>query len=475
MRKLLVLAALGVLTIGSGAPFPAPTADAAARGCAPKWHGGGGDWPTKGHDTYNTNFQPKEKKIGPANLLQLELKWVAPQPSIDPGTWTPAVSGSCVYVSGLGTLYALDAETGKLVWVGTKRMTYGGGAEGEAYPPRTVTVEDGLVHVDADNKRAPRGYAYDARTGRLVWESESILFGYPANQFAAAKVFDGIHLLFTTGPDFDPKARPGYAFLDAKTGEVLVKDNVTPDRLLEKGYAGSGVWVDPAIDPVGGYAFAGTANPYNSEKESDYDDAIVKIDMDRDRKTFGQVVGNYKGDPDQGLDIDFAGGPTLFPTESGDLWLAETQKSATLHVIDTKTMKLQWKFEGRAGGPLFGNAGEPAYDGERLYVLLNPGVLYAFDPETGNILWAEPLQDDPLSARPPVVANGVVYTIGGGGKGTVVLAHDAATGAPLGALAPSADTGIDCAAGSNGGLSIAHHMLYVNCQAYLAAYGLPEG
>ena len=60
---------------------------------------------------------------------------------------------------------------------------------------------------------------------------------------------DGIQVLFTTGPDFDPQARQGYGLIDAATGEVLYESTTIPEEDLDAGYAGGGVWGTPTVDP----------------------------------------------------------------------------------------------------------------------------------------------------------------------------------------------------------------------------------
>jgi outer membrane protein assembly factor BamB len=486
-----------------GASFVVLPASAALKGgCGATYARGGGDWPMLGGNAWQTNYQAAERVLGAANVGQLKLAW-ASGPTVNPGQSTPSVAGSCVYFSGDGIVYALDADTGRFVWRAQRSLKLGGDG-GLTYQPMSVTITNGRVHVDAANGNRPTGNAFDARTGKWLWSSPQVTFGYQATQLSSPKVIDGIHLLFTTGPDFNPHGRPGYALLDEKTGKVLAKHTTIPDSLLKQGYSGGGVWATAAVDPVSKYAFVGTSNPYTKTKESPYDNAIIKIDMNRRRSTFGQIVQVYKGIFDApaqqiynqpecqivggaapavvGLelvcsqqDADFAAGPTLFRNKHGRLMLAELQKDGTLHVLDAQSMSPDYReliglnnnLEGTGG-----NAAEAAFDGKRLYVVANPGTLYALDPDTGNIEWAVPFQDNSASYRPVVAANGVVYTIAA--FDSTIIAHDAATGRPLAALSPSMDTGNFCSGGSTGGLAIAHHMLFINCGGYVAAYGLPK-
>ena len=499
-RSLRLLVAGGLAAAGFAA---LPTTAATADGCSLDWHGSGGDWPTMGGDDHQTNFQSAEHKISPANVGSMKLAWTSGMP---PGQSTPTVAGSCVYFANGGYIYALDATTGKLVWRSKKQLKYSGDPNfpGTPYVTQSVTVRNGRVHADADNKNKPIGVAYDARTGKLLWSSKPARFGYPATQLSSPKVARGIHLLFTTGPDYDPHARAGFALIDERTGKTLAARTTAPKRLLKKGYPSPGIWATAAVDDKTGYAYVGTANAYSKVKESKYDAAIVKIDLDRHRRTFGQVVGVYKGDTDaihpvledepacQALgpslpennfmylpcgqqDADFGAGPALINGPGGRTMLVELRKDGWLYAVDPTSMKGIWKALIGVNNNLEftgGNVVEPAYDGKNIYVSTNPGTLYAIDPADGSIVWAQPLQDSPVPIHPVVAANGLVFTPEPSGKG--IVAHDASDGSTVATLTPTGDNGSTCSIGNQQGVAIAHNMIFVNCGNFLAAYRLPQ-
>jgi hypothetical protein len=43
----------------------------------------------------------------------------------------------------------------------------------------------------------------------------------------------------------------------------------------------------------------GTGNPYSKKSEHPNTNAIIKVDLNRHRRTFGHIVGSYKGNIDQ--------------------------------------------------------------------------------------------------------------------------------------------------------------------------------
>ncbi|MFN2539385.1 MAG: PQQ-binding-like beta-propeller repeat protein [Mycobacteriales bacterium] len=475
---------------------------ASPSGCNTRAHVAGGDWPMMGGNLGQTNYQTAEHVISRANAGSLKLRWTSAAP-VNPGQGTPVVAGNCVFVTGLGVVYALDAASGKLVWRSGPGPVPFGGDGFVTYPPQGVSVFDGRVHMGVDNNNKPVSMAFDARTGERLWTSKPLTFGYKATQLSVPKVLDGIQLFFTTGPDFDPHGRPGFALLDEKSGRVLSKRTTLTPQMLAQGYAGGGVWATAAIDPVGKYAYVGTSNPYTKTKESPYDNAMIKIDLNRRRSSFGQIVAAAKGTPDAptnavynqpecqtlgpampvGLvavslvcgqdDADFGIGPTVFRNRHGRLMLAGMQKNGHLHILDATTMAQEYDLllGPNAYTSVFaGNLSMPAWDGRYLYVAGVPGTLYAIDPDDGSIVWAAPGQDGPAPGRPVVGGNGVVWTINGA---NMVVAHDTSTGLPIGLpLRPSQDTGQTCSPGANGGMAFAHHTLFINCGGYLAAYGL---
>jgi len=241
---------------------------------------------------------------------------------------------------------------------------------------------------------------------------------------------------------------------------------------------------------------AGTSNPESKTYETAYDDAIIKVDLDRERPTFGQIVATYKGTSDSvtgydnpvcqnvggtvwangviygssptcgQLDVDFGMGPTLFTGANGDRYAAAAQKSGVLHVIDTTTMKPVWtKQLWPSMSFLGGNLARIAADGSTIYVAGNPGILHAYDGITGDEKWSVPLTGTPMKGGNVALANGVVYYV----DDAVLKAFDAADGTPLFVSEPMPGSSIGSA------VSVAEHTVLANHYGTVAAYRLPTG
>ncbi|HJR18236.1 MAG TPA: PQQ-binding-like beta-propeller repeat protein [Actinomycetota bacterium] len=442
----------------------------------------GGAWPTYGADLHGSQRQPLEDVIGVGNVGSLERVWMTPNTGYQ--SPAPIVSGGCVFINTGGHIEAFDLETGQTVWTSTGADTSGTFA---------VMVADGRVHVGLNNSAHPKAAAFDVTNGQLLWMSDEIYFGQPTTQQASAIVHAGIQALFTTGPDFEPEAKQGYGLIDAATGEVLYETTTIPPEDLEAGYSGGGVWGTPTVDPETNYLYVGTSNPESKTREHAYDNAIIKIDLDRNRPTFGRVVGSFKGTPDSitgydnpvcqsfgdtvwvnlgtygssplcgQLDVDFGVGPTLWRNAEGRLLGAATQKSGWLHVFDAATMERVWDRQLFISlSFLGGNIGRIATDGETIYVVANPGVIYALDGDDGTERWQALLTGVPMKGGNVALANGVVYYV----DEPAAKAFDALTGEQLwtSPFTPAASIG--------SGIAVAGHHVVANHYGRIAAYRL---
>jgi len=466
--------------------------------------GPGGDWPMYGQDLAGTrNQEDPGLLIGPSNAGDLTLAWTTGG-TVNAGRSTAVIAGRCVYVAadGEGFISALDITDGSIVWQVPAAPSYpaktqiaGVSVVGDRLYAN-VSEGDGAQVPDA----SPIGVALDADTGDLIYEGEPIQFGEPTTAFSSAVVFDGRQLVVTNGGDGIPNARPGYAILDASSGATLHEQTTIPVADLDRGYAGGGQWATPVVDVESGYAFNGTANPYSKKVEHRYDNAIIKIDIDPSRPTFGTIVDAYKGNVDQyfpgldrqplcdefgdqigyhpccnfsvtcvQLDIDFGASPTMWRNADGELMVGDLQKSGVFHAVYADTMQSAWTAMVSTIPPgTAGNSSSAANDGERIYVLANPGVLHALDPENGRTMWVAPVGD--LADYHPVsVANGVVYVLGNHG---MLLGFDATNGRPVLATSLNVDGQSSCF-GLAGGVSIAQNMVFANCDGTLFAYRLP--
>lgn len=469
----------------------APALPASAEvACAPAEHQGG-DWPVYGGDLANTRSQPEETTIGPDEARQLAPVWEFSSPSVEGSggfTGTPVVADGCLFMgSSTGWVFALNADTGDLVWKTKLAKQIN----------NSVTVDGGQV-VALSGLRAA---ALDRATGELLWESEfldeqpgSDIYGAPAiYRYPGGPDGENAQRIMIVGVsgggaelgDEEDRAKfqGKLVFLDADTGQLLKTTFVIPEDDWEEGYAGGGVWATPAIDPASGHAYVGSGNPFQPQVQHERTNAILKVDLDPSRETFGDIVAHFQGTLDeyaeelseapcvdipgnpppwypQGLgacmdqDLDFGASPNLFRDEDNNLLVGEGQKSGEYHVVAADTMEHRYSTVVGPPTAVGGVVGSTAIDEERVY---GPntvgGYLWALEQAEGDLGWVSPVGDGVHWAHATSTANGVVYTIDVPGA---LRAYDAATGAPLYAGPQSSATG----ANLGGGVAIARNTVY---------------
>jgi outer membrane protein assembly factor BamB len=464
----------------------AGTADAAPKACnKPESHAQA--WSSWGHDLSNSRDQ-EATPIDASNVASLKPAWaVASTDTGGVGAFesTPVEAGGCVIAATTsGSIYALDADTGQIVWQVYKQSD--GGLAGGIFAP---AIANGVVYALVGRSGAPYAVALDAATGDQIWEADlyqGLMDGetHLQNVNSSAVVFDGMVFMALAGADGFNYSHPSFFILDAKTGALLKKTAVIPERDWLN-YGGGGMWGTAVVDTVEKYLYVGTANPYNKRREHLHTNSMLKIDVDRHRKTFGEIVAAHKGDKDYDpklydtpqckyfgelqlvgfstfcgqKDVDFGASPSLYTDSKGRTIVVNLQKSCTLHAVFADSMKQLWKHSELGVGGASGCASATAWDDHAVYVKVNDGLIYALNKDTGATLWKTTYRDPGPVYQPVSVANGVVYTVGNTGH---LFAFDRMTGKVLLDKALVAD-GQTCSGTQSAGVSIVGDTVYVEC------------
>lgn len=491
------LVAGGLVAVGqSSAATKKPT-------CAPAAHKGG-DWPMFGHDAANTRSQPAEKTIGTLQAPLLAPAWTFSAHAAGGNgdfTGTPTIYGGCLYVgSNRGWVFAANADTGKPVW-STKLPSGGINA--------SITAADGRLYVGVSHVGQPYLASLDARTGKLLWRT-TLDKQAGSDSYGSPMIHKGVVILGVSGgsaelgDEADRYAFQGsFSLVDARTGKLLKKTWTirTPDKDRNKpkdDFAGAGVWSTAAIDAKRGFAYFGTANPFRPQAQHKHANAIIKVDMNRTSKRFGQVVGSYSGGPDEyvevlgqtpcsdipgnpapwypqgiggcgDLDLDFGATANIFSGPGGKTYVGAGQKSGVYHVIDGGSMKQVSKTIVGYPSAVGGIVGSTAYaDGAVYGPITAPGYLWSVDTAKALPRWVAPVADGVHWGNPVTIANGVVYTTDLKG---FLDAYDAATGAPLLHRPIVAGTGSLDPMLSWGGVAVARNTVY----AAVGMTGLDNG
>ena len=328
-------------------------------GCAPADQAGG-EWRTYGADLANTRNQTHEQVVSAADVPLLTTAWVFS--SVANGgagdfTGTPIIADGCMYVASTrGWIFAVNADTGKLVW--RTKLPYGGGVNGAvAVADRTLpaaavqaarrhhanrhrarrhharhrrtrsrrrattraaAATAGTIYVAAtrtqkaegcppgDPCQGPYVVALDQDTGHVVWATAPIDTQPGADVYGSPIVYDGVLMIGVSGgaaelgDEADRYPFEGsMSFLDASTGAVIKKTwTIHPPKQPPDDLAGGGIWSTPAVDTERKLAFVGAGNPYDAPAEHPHTDAVLEFDVDRASPRFGEIIGSYKGNVD---------------------------------------------------------------------------------------------------------------------------------------------------------------------------------
>ncbi len=451
----------------------------------------GGDWPAYGRDLVNSRTQHDETTIGAAEAARLVPAWTFSSAAHgDRGAFhsTPAVVDGCAFIgSADGGVFAVDADTGALVWQAHEAVDDAG--LGGVFVGAPV-VSDGRVILLVNRVGGPYAVAYDEHTGALLWRSDPVATYEGSYTNASPAVYDGLVFFGISAEEGNVAEQGGFALLDARSGRIVKVTETIPEADQARGYAGGSIWSStPAIDAATGFAYAGTGNPFSKRVEHPYTNAIVKVDLRRGSRTFGEIVDHYKGNIDQfsdllkdasqptcdaigehpnlqlmlgnsagclQLDLDFGAAPNLFRTSDGRLLVGELQKSGVYHAASADTMDRAWTATMGLSCAAC-NAASTAFDGSRILGVGTPGgVLEALGADAGALQWASPLADG-VHYQSISSANGVTYAVDGN---SVFSAFDSATGAPLLKRPTTLDTAGDPVNFSSAGIAIANHTVY---------------
>ena len=410
-----------------GAPNPV-----AALVQAPPVPLGAGSWPFYGHDLSNTRNGGAD---GPS-LLQAPFLlpvWTFSSTSGDFSGTPVELGGTLVTLSATGTVFALNASTGKLLW---KRDL---GQPANATP----ALADGTVFVPLAVPNGPEIVALSLATGAVEW-THVLDTQTGADAYGSPVVWNGTVYMGVSGQSGDPALalRGSVVALDETTGAQRWQTFTVPP-----GFNGGAVWSTPAIDTATGHLYVGTGNAYTGAAARTTD-AIVELDA-----TTGALLHSFQATAGDvfspstitGSDFDFGASPNLITGAGGHALVGEGQKSGTYWALDRSTLAPAWSKTVGPGAAVGGVIGSTAYDGSRIFGPVTPGGEQWALGNDGSLQWVS--ADGGAAFNPTSVANGIVYTPDLNG---VLTLRDAATGVVVGKVplgAPAEGSGVAIAGG----------------------------
>ncbi len=389
-----------------------------------------------GLDAGNAHAIPTEVAgMTAADAERLTLRWAFAFPETVETRSQPTIAGGAIYVGGGdGTLYALDLDTGCTRWTYQAASSVRSGVvvspwdagDSEARP--LVFFGDSLGYA----------YALDAVTGAEVWARRVEGHGFALLTGTPALHGDTLFVPVSSGEE-GSAAIPTYECctfrgsliaLDAMTGETRWQtfmvgephvNGATEIGTPTLGPSGVAIWSAPLVDAARETVYVATGDNY-TQPATHLSDAIVAMDITTGAIRWATQV--TPGDAwnvacwpnpagtvgancpeDAGPDADFGAAPVMARGADGRDYLLAGQKSGVAYAFDPDTGELLWEHRVGRGGVLGGVHFGIAADSGRLYVPINdgptdpetdhprsPGV-YALDVATGEPVWSAPSPD----------------------------------------------------------------------------------
>jgi quinohemoprotein ethanol dehydrogenase len=360
-----VLFAARAIAAIAGGSLSTHRVDAQAQNRAPKV-----DWPLHNLDLAGSRYSTLDR-INRSNVKSLTPRWLFQHGVIDgvSNQTTPIIVDGTMYVTdSRGSVYAVDAADGRLLWsYDVTEKLGGGGRDGYIFRNRGAAYGDGVVYTAGGSYI----FALDAKTGRPIPTfgkegQASVILDVLNQRYADVKSAISMGYWFTTAPQYfngvlyigstrSESHIPGGHVLavDAKTGKVLWHFNTIPQDERDQGWDiagptwvggernGGGIWETAPIDPELGMLYMAVGNPFgDSTKRAGmnlFTDSIIALTLDAGRlKWYFQQTHHDVWDYDSGAP------PILFDMQVSGRRVravAEASKNGFLYILDRETGK----------------------------------------------------------------------------------------------------------------------------------------
>jgi quinohemoprotein ethanol dehydrogenase len=326
------------------------------------------DWPLHNLDLAGGRFSTLDQ-INTSNVAALVPRWLFQTGVIDgvSNQTTPIIVDGRMYVTDpRGSVYALDARDGHLVWSFDVTDLIGGNRQtGYIFRNRGVCYADGVVYTAAGSFL----FALDASSGKPIQSfgkngqasvildvirarypdvTSAITLGYWFT--TAPQIYNGVIYIGSTRSE---SHIPGGHVLavDAKTGTVRWHFNTIPQDEKDQGWAiagptwvggernGGGIWETPSIDPELGRIYVAVGNPFGDSTKrigmNLFTDSILALSLED-----GTLQWYFQQTHHDVWDYDSGNQPILFDMQVRGRRvkaLAEASKNGHLYLLNRET------------------------------------------------------------------------------------------------------------------------------------------
>lgn len=301
----------------------------------------GKNWPSYNGDYSGQRFSSLEQ-INGQNVASLRAQWAFHASNSDSLEVTPVVIDGMMFVTSANDAWALDAQTGRIVWHYARPITEGLIDDASQHHNRGVGVWGSSIFMETDNAHL---LCLDARSGHLRWDVAYTDGNRNYGATSAPLVVNGKVLVGTSGGD--DGVRGFISAYDAETGKLAWKFWTIPapgepgseswpgDSYL---HGGGTTWMPGTFDRETNTVFWGTSNPapdFDGEArpgDNLYTDCVLALDADT-----GKLRWYFQFTPHDLYDYDAEETPVLIDA----MWqgqprklLVEANRNGFLYVLD---------------------------------------------------------------------------------------------------------------------------------------------
>jgi len=379
-------------------------------------------WLTNGGNIYNQRYSPL-KEINRDTIRNLKAEWRIHLNGSGMGAQYSGQAqplfydGVLYYVTGANDAFAIDVETGQILWTYEAKLNPDRVRVCCGWMARGVGLGDGKIFVGQLDAKL---VALDQRTGKELWsiQGEDPLKGYSI--VSAPLYYDGMVVTGYAGGDMGMRGR--VKAYDAKNGKLLWTFYTIPapgefgSETWQAGndyykFGGAPVWQTPAVDPELGllYFSTGNAGPDYNGRDRGGDNLFTASIVAIEAKT-GKYRWHFQQVHHDIWDYDSPNPVVLFDAPfDGKLrkGIAQISKTAWVYILDRETGKPLIGIEEKpvpqeprqktaatqpypVGDPLFPQSVDIAPEG---FDLVNGGRIFT------------PFWDKPIVYRPQMAVN----------------------------------------------------------------------
>ena len=327
---------------------------------------GQGDWPAFGHDPGAMRYSPL-KQVNAGNVSRLQLAWTFHSGS--PGSeTTPVVVRGVMYLTQPDGIFALEPETGKLIWkfaasgVALRGLSYWPGSGG-THPRVFAGIRNNLVAIDVTTGKPAPGFGKEG----MVDLKQGVLGELPDAALTLQSppaVYKDIIITGSTNGEGAPSAG-AYGDIrgwDARTGKLVWTFHTVPrkgepgsETWPEDGWrnrSGTNTWGFISVDVERGLVFAPTGCPtsdfYGADRHGNglYGNSLVALDGATGKLRWHQQLVHHDL-----WDYDLAAAPALIDVKKNGKKIPA--------VAQITKMGMLFLFDRLTGEPVFGMEERP--------------------------------------------------------------------------------------------------------------------